>query len=78
MEPIEASFQGTLRIILILLAVWMVLRWIARRTSAANRTQQPHQDRPRGEVRVEQTNNAAGSGSDLQQRAVDADFEEVK
>lgn len=74
MEPIEASFQGTVRIILVLLVVWMVLRWFARRNQAAPKPPK----RPPGDVRVEQMNNAGGPHNDLHQRAVDADFEEVK
>jgi hypothetical protein len=76
MAPVEASLQGTVRIILVLFALWLVLRWLARRNAPPS----PNgpSPRPRGDVRVEQVEEASATGGTVEQRAVDAEFEEVK
>lgn len=76
MPPVEASIPGTVRVILILVALWLVLRWLARRFGT--RPHNGHAPRPRGDVRVEQVEEASATGGTVEQRAVDAEFEEVK
>jgi hypothetical protein len=76
MPPVEASIPGTVRVILILVALWLVLRWLARRFGT--RPHNGHAPRPRGDVRVERTDGDRGTGPSVEQRAVDADYEEVK
>ena len=66
---IEASFTGTVRAILILLALLWVVRRLAR---ARGRAQGPAPRRPVGDVRIEQ------AGAPPDGRVVDAEYEEVK
>jgi hypothetical protein len=80
MTVLEASFTGTLRIILILLVIWWVLRFILRmqqpKKGGAHRTDDTQ--RPKGEVRIENVpehdSNATPKGGSV----TDADFEEIK
>ncbi len=80
MNVVEASFNGTLRTILLLVLAWMVLRMILRYQRAkdpppARRTNEPQ--RPAGEVRIERPGDADRSGKPPG-NIVDADFEEIK
>lgn len=72
----EASFTGTVRIIIILLALLWVVRWITRRAAAYK--DPPHgPQRPKGEVRIERTpGSPAGNGP--RGTIIDADYEEIK
>lgn len=80
MTLIEASFNGTLRTILVLVVAWWVLRLIVRYQRAhqappTHTTNTPQ--RPRGDVRIERTDERHGrtrQGGSI----VDADFEEIK
>lgn len=79
MDTVEASFNGTLRTILVLVVLWWLLRLALRQQG--RRSEQPgHMTnepvRPRGEVRVEDA--ARSAASDRQSRIIDADFEEIK
>ncbi|MBL7956941.1 MAG: hypothetical protein JNM49_03185 [Flavobacteriales bacterium] len=73
----EASFTGTARLILVLLAIWLVVRWWMRRSASAGPA--PHRGgrRPPGEVRIEDLRR---DGGEKPQRGhvIDADFEEIK
>lgn len=81
----EASFNGMLRTILILVVIWLVLRMVirSRQPSAGQgpvqrggfHTQQ--QQRPRGEVRIERIDPAGRTASQGPGTVQDADFEEV-
>jgi hypothetical protein len=82
MEPVEASVNGTLRVIAVLLLVWFVLRLLSRRFMAHN-GRRPFTDaaadqRSKGDVRIERVDRAdkrhGGSGGTI----TDAEFEEVK
>ena len=74
------SATGTLRLILILLIVWLLLRaWMRSRTPAQGKPPGTHWSapdaRPKGEVRIERTETTRRA----QQGPVeDADFEEIK
>ncbi|HRD52325.1 MAG TPA: hypothetical protein PKY96_06720 [Flavobacteriales bacterium] len=71
----EASFTGTVRIIIILLALLWVVRVIARRAAARK---DPHQGaRPKGDVRIERTPGSP-SGNGPHGTIIDADYEEIK
>lgn len=67
----EASFSGTLRVILILLVLLWAVRLLAR-GRAAREARGPH--RPMGDVRIEDARKGQGPGGHI----VDADFEEIK
>ncbi len=83
MMELEASFNGTLRTILILLIIWWVLRLILRsgRKSGgkinARWTDDPN--RPKGEVRIERLkDDERDKGNKPNGTITDADFEELK
>lgn len=67
----EASFTGTLRVILILLVLLWVVRLLAR-GRAAREARGPQ--RPVGDVRIEDARKGQEPGG----RIVDADYEEIK
>jgi hypothetical protein len=73
------SFWGTLRLILILLVVWLVLRMLLRSRTKAQPPGGTHwaqnDGRPRGDVRIERPADGPGRP---QGPVEDADFEEVK
>ena len=82
MMEVEASFNGTLRTILILLIIWWVLRSLLRsgRNGARKRMNwTTGTDRRKGEVRIERLKedkrNEAGKADG---NVTDADFEELK
>ncbi len=82
MELLDASFNGTLRTIVILLIIWWVLRSLLKmgqRSGAPkwrNFTNGPA--RPKGDVRIERLNDEKRDGGRPQGNITDADFEEVK
>ncbi|MEZ4791335.1 MAG: hypothetical protein R2811_15170 [Flavobacteriales bacterium] len=81
MNVAEASLNGTLRTILVLVVVWWVLRLVlryqnSRNTPPAQRTNEPQ--RPQGEVRIERPGEDGRSGGASSGNIVDADFEEIK
>ena len=87
MSVIEASFNGTLRTIGLLVIAWWVLRLFLRmqRTQAARGSfgkppQQTPNDlqRPKGEVRVERPIDSTRTHGRPSGTIVDADFEEIK
>lgn len=72
----EASFNGTVRTILVLVALWLLVRWWMRKQQPA-RGSAPADGRKRGDVRIE--NIPPGNGGEAPPgRVVDADFEEIK
>ncbi|MBK9149150.1 MAG: hypothetical protein IPM12_15200 [Flavobacteriales bacterium] len=72
----EASFSGTARLILVLLTIWLVVRWYMRRQQAARRGDRADGRKP-GDVRIENA-SPSRSGEGPPGRIVDADFEEIK
>ncbi|MCB0767978.1 MAG: hypothetical protein KDB95_12285 [Flavobacteriales bacterium] len=81
MNVAEASLNGTLRTILVLVVVWWVLRLVLRYQNSRNappaqRTNEPQ--RPQGEVRIERPGEDGRSGGPSSGNIVDADFEEIK
>ena len=83
MEAVEASLSGTFRILLVLLAVWWLLRMVRRirmQQGGAYRRVSPD-DRSQGEVRIEplpRTPGGARMEPERQPTITDADYEEVK
>ncbi|MCB9185085.1 MAG: hypothetical protein H6591_14340 [Flavobacteriales bacterium] len=77
MQSAEASFTGTFRMILVLLALWVVVRWFLRQQGGSRRAPTRPESRPKGDVRIEHAPNHEGIPMD-QDRIVDADFEEIK
>lgn len=67
------SFSGTLRMILVLLLVWVVLRFILKLQGRAGKA-----PRRKGDVRIENDRNSGKEGSAPQGDIIDADFEEIK
>lgn len=74
------SLQGTFRTVLVLVAVWVVLRFIMRFAGASRNArgsfrQAPPDGREPGDVRIERPDRKGGrtNGPDV----VDADYEEV-
>lgn len=80
MNVVEASFNGTLRTILVLVIAWWVLRLIVR-YQRAHQAPPPHTthtpQRPQGDVRIERADERQGPGRQGGP-IVDADFEEIK
>jgi hypothetical protein len=81
MTVAEASFNGTLRTIFVLVIAWWVLRMILRHQATRNappvhRTHEPQ--RPAGEVRIERPSDNDRSSGSSHGTIVDADFEEIK
>lgn len=77
MQSAEASFTGTFRMILVLLALWVVVRWFLRQQGGGRRSPARPEPRPKGDVRIENAPRHEGIPMD-QDRIVDADFEEIK
>ena len=84
MDPFEASMPGTLRTILILIAVWWILRLLMKRNinkrsggNAHSTAERPQDQRPKGEIRVENVRPDKDS-SVTNGTITDADFEEIK
>jgi hypothetical protein len=73
----EASFNGTVRTILVLVALWLVVRWWMRRSANGASRQAPRDARKPGDVRIENT-PPRGTTNAPAGRIVDADFEEIK
>lgn len=74
------SAMGTLRLILILLVIYLVLRMIMRSQGPSDRPPGSHwtnePPRPKGDVRIERPNDQrSGRG---QGHVEDADYEEIK
>lgn len=80
MSPLEASFTGTFRIILILLVVWWVLRFFVRmqQPKKGSTQQSTGPQRPKGEVRIENVPKHDSSSIPQDGSVTDADFEEIK
>ena len=74
------SITGTLRMILILLLIWLVIRMFMRVRSTTSGGASVRWDnngpRPKGEVRIERTEEKGRSGRDPD--IIDADYEEVR
>ncbi|MBL7965018.1 MAG: hypothetical protein JNM31_14385 [Flavobacteriales bacterium] len=69
------SFTGTLRTIVVLVLIWMLLRWLLRRSSGRppGTRRVPPDGRPPGDVRIEHSDNIANYG-----HVQDADYEEIR
>jgi hypothetical protein len=79
MTVLEASFTGTMRTILVLVALWWLLRMLLRyqqqRTPPVHRNHE--RARPAGEVRIERPGDPAAPGSRTGTTIIDAEFEEI-
>jgi hypothetical protein len=79
MTVLEASFTGTLRTILVLVALWWLLRMLLRyqqqRTPPVHRNQE--RPRPAGEVRIERPGDTAVPRGRKGATIIDAEFEEI-
>ncbi len=73
----EASFSGTVKVILILLALWWVVRWIARARAPLDSTGPGSVKRPVGDVRIEEVPKD-GRGRTPGGTIIDAEYEEIK
>ncbi|MBK9417126.1 MAG: hypothetical protein IPN62_07450 [Flavobacteriales bacterium] len=80
MYAIEASFSGTFRTIIILVVIWMVLRWFMRKHGSGHAmdTGSSAPDRRRGDVRIENVPPSRPSAPRSGGTIIDADFEEIK
>jgi hypothetical protein len=82
MEATEASLTGTLRVIAILLLVWVLLRMLRRwrRGGGAGGKVRwvPPDQRPKGDVRIEQVKDKDERPTSKGGSVSDADFEELK
>jgi hypothetical protein len=81
MTVLEASVTGTLRTILVLVALWWLLRMLLRyqqqrRTPPVHHTNGPQ--RPKGEVRIERPTETSNRSGRPGTTIIDADFEEIK
>ncbi|MBP6311368.1 MAG: hypothetical protein WAR83_02235 [Flavobacteriales bacterium] len=84
MDPFEASMPGTLRTILILIAMWWILRLLMKRNATKqsggntlSSSGRQVDQRPKGEIRVE--NVPPDKDSSVTNGTItDADFEEIK
>lgn len=74
---ISLSVSGTFRMILVLVALWLVMRWFMRMQAGHRSAASSAQGRPKGDVRVENAPSHEGIRMD-DDRVVDADFEEIK
>lgn len=86
MSAIEASFNGTLRTIGLLVIAWWLLRWYLRsqrsRTVGPNGGPSVHghrngPQRPPGDVRIEPVPPNHSPGGRNGSTIIDADFEEI-
>ncbi|MBK9175520.1 MAG: hypothetical protein IPM46_04120 [Flavobacteriales bacterium] len=73
----EASFNGTLRTILVLLALWWLIRLFMRSHRQPTASRERPMARPKGDVRIEDPRKDQ-SPTMPSGRIVDADFEEIK
>lgn len=80
MEVLEASLNGTLRTILVLVIVWWVLRMVLRyqRSRGTGPARGGAPQRPKGDVRIERPGAADHPERPTSGNVTDADFEEIK
>lgn len=77
MHAAEASFNGTLRTILVLLALWWLIRLFMRSRQRPPVSRENATERPKGDVRIEDLREGQ-STSAPSGHIVDADYEEIK
>lgn len=77
MTVAEASLNGTLRTILVLLALWWLIRLFMRTRRQPTAGHARPSERPKGDVRIEDPRKDQSSAMPSG-RIVDADFEEIK
>lgn len=78
MNVIEASFSGTMRTILVLLAAWWLLRYLMRRQAANSPVPGRAPRREKGHVTVERSTSDTRGHNGPGPVIIDADFEEIK
>lgn len=79
MHIVEASAQGTIRVIAVLVVLWLLLRYLRGRSKQRNFGPAPHEPhRPKGDVRIERPSDPTRGGPPSGGRIEDADYEEVK
>ena len=74
---VEASMNGTLRTILVLVIIWLVLRMFLR-SRQAPRPAQSGPQRKQGDVRIEDPRARQQSPIRPNDTIIDADYEEIK
>jgi hypothetical protein len=77
METLEASLNGTLRTILVLVVLWWLLRMFMRRRTAHTTTSQGP-TRPKGDVRIEEAQGPSRGARPSDGHIIDAEYEEIK
>ncbi|MBK8226561.1 MAG: hypothetical protein IPK70_05245 [Flavobacteriales bacterium] len=73
----EASFTGTVKVILILLALWWVVRLIVRARAPLDAAGPRSAKRPVGDVRIEEVQKNE-RGRTPGGTIIDAEYEEIK
>jgi len=75
---VEASMNGTLRTILVLVILWLVLRMFLRARQAPGAPPDQPVRRSPGDVRVEDPRQQRSSPIRPNDTIIDADYEEIK
>lgn len=78
MEVLEASLNGTLRTILVLVALWWLLRMILRYQNARTAGNTNGPARSKGEVRIDDAKGAGRGSRTSDGHIIDAEYEEIK
>ncbi len=75
---VEASVNGTLRTILVLMILWLVLRMFLRSQQASRAANAQGPQRKKGEVHIEDPRQKQASPIRPNDTIIDADYEEIK
>lgn len=78
MQVLEASLNGTLRTILVLVAVWWLLRMVLRYQNARTMGNTNGPTRPKGDVRIDDAASAGRGTRSTDGHIIDAEYEEIK
>lgn len=78
MEVHEASLNGTLRTILVLVAVWLLLRMVVRHRNTRGTGRPGGPARPKGDVRIDDLRGSGGDRHGPGDHITDAEYEEIK
>ena len=75
---VEASVNGTLRTILVLMILWLVLRMFLRSQQVSRAPNAQGPQRKKGEVRIEDPRQQQANPIRPNDTIIDADYEEIK
>lgn len=78
MEVHEASLNGTLRTILVLVALWWLLRMVLRYQNGRTAGKAGGPARPKGDVRIDDLRGPGGDRHGSGGHITDAEYEEIK